>query len=129
MDAILAAEGCRCYNHTHMEVPVMMKTIKYQKLVRDRIPEIIEKEGKQSVCSILSDEEYLMLLDQKLSEELGEYLEDKSMEELADLLEVMMAVAKARGSSIEEVETIRRQKAEKRGRFEKKILLEEVFEP
>ena len=114
---------------THMEVPVMMKTIKYQKLVRDRIPEIIEKEGKQSVCSILSDEEYLMLLDQKLSEELGEYLEDKSMEELADLLEVMMAVAKARGSSIEEVETIRRQKAEKRGRFEKKILLEEVFEP
>lgn len=107
----------------------MMKTIKYQKLVRDRIPEIIEKEGKQSVCSILSDEEYLMLLDQKLSEELGEYLEDKSMEELADLLEVMMAVAKARGSSIEEVETIRRQKAEKRGRFEKKILLEEVFEP
>ncbi len=106
-----------------------MKTIKYQKLVRDKIPEIIEKDGKQSVCSILSDEEYLDLLDKKLSEELGEYLESKSMEELADLLEVITAVAKARGSSIEEVEAIRKKKAEKRGGFEKKILLEEVREP
>lgn len=103
-----------------------MKTIKYHKLVRDKIPELIEKEGKESVCSILSDEEYLEFLDRKLSEELEEYLEDKSMEELADLLEVMMAVAKARGSSIEEVERIRQQKADKRGGFEKKILLEEV---
>ncbi len=103
-----------------------MKTIKYHKLVRDKIPELIEKEGKESVCSILSDEEYLEFLDRKLSEELEEYLEDKSMEELADLLEVMMAVAKARGSSIEEVEKIRQQKADKRGGFEKKILLEEV---
>ena len=103
-----------------------MKTIKYHKLVRDKIPELIEKEGKQSVCSVLSDEAYLEFLDQKLSEELEEYLEDKSMEELADLLEVMMAVAKARGSSIEEVERIRQQKADKRGGFEKKILLEEV---
>ena len=103
-----------------------MKTIKYYKLVRDKIPELIEKEGKESVCSILSDEEYLEFLDRKLSEELEEYLEDKSMEELADLLEVMMAVAKARGSSIEEIERIRQQKADKRGGFEKKILLEEV---
>ena len=103
-----------------------MKTIKYHKLVRDKIPELIEKEGKESVCSILSDEEYLEFLDRKLSEELEEYLEDKSMEELADLLEVMMAVAKARGSSIEEIERIRQQKADKRGGFEKKILLEEV---
>ena len=103
-----------------------MKTIKYHKLVRDKIPELIEKEGKESVCSILSDEEYLEFLDRKLSEELEEYLEDKSMEELADLLEVMMAVAKARGSSIEEIERIRQQKADKRGGFEKRILLEKV---
>ena len=103
-----------------------MKTIKYHKLVRDKIPELIEKEGKESVCSILSDEEYLEFLDRKLSEELEEYLEDKSMEELADLLEVMMAVAKARGSSIEEIERIRQQKADKRGGFEKRILLEDV---
>ena len=69
------------------------------------------------------------MLDEKLNEELAEYQEDKSIEELADLLEVVRAVARARGSSIEEVEDIRRRKAEKRGGFEKRILLEEVIEP
>ncbi len=105
-----------------------MKTITYHKLVRDRIPDIIEKGGKQCVCSILSEDDYLLLLDQKLDEELREYQESKSMEELADLLEVVRTVALARGSSIEEVEQIRMQKAEKRGGFEKRILLESVIE-
>ena len=103
-----------------------MSTIKYNKLVRDRIPEIIEASGKRCVCATLSDEEYLAKLDEKLNEELAEYQESKSMEELADLLEVIRAVAVARGSSIEEVEAIRRDKAVKRGGFEKKILLTEV---
>ena len=105
-----------------------MSTIKYHKLVRDRIPEIIEKDGKRCVYSVLSREDYLSLLDLKLNEELAEYQESKSMEELADLLEVIRAVAAARGSSIEEVEQIRIQKAEKRGGFEKRLLLEEVIE-
>ncbi len=103
-----------------------MSTIKYNKLVRDRIPEIIEASGKQCICFTLSDEEYIAKLDEKLNEELAEYQESKSMEELADLLEVIQAVVVARGSSIEEVEAIRRVKAEKRGRFEKRILLTEV---
>ena len=103
-----------------------MSTIQYNKLVRDRIPEIIEAGGKRCVCFTLSDEEYLSKLDEKLNEELAEYQESKSMEELADLLEVIRAVVAARGSSIEEVEGIRRDKAAKRGRFEKKILLTEV---
>ena len=98
-----------------------MKKIEYHKLVRDQIPEIIEKDG-------LSKEDYITLLDQKLNEELAEYQESKSMEELADLLEVMSAVAAARGSSIEEVEKIRVRKKEKRGGFEKRILLETVTE-
>ena len=68
------------------------------------------------------------MLDQKLDEELKEYQESKSMEELADLLEVTRAVALARGSSREEVEQIRIKKAEKRGGFEKRILLETVME-
>ena len=106
-----------------------MKKIEYHKLVRDRIPEIIEKDGKTCVCSVLSQQDYITLLDQKLNEELAEYQESKSMEELADLLEVVRAVALARGSTPEELEEIRRQKAEKRGGFEKKILLEEVTEP
>lgn len=105
-----------------------MKKIEYHKLVRDQIPEIIEKDGKTCVCSVLSKEDYITLLDQKLNEELAEYQESKSMEELADLLEVMSAVAAARGSSIEEVEKIRVRKKEKRGGFEKRILLETVTE-
>ena len=106
----------------------MKKTV-YRKLVRDRIPEIIKQAGQTCACSVLSDDEYLKMLDEKLNEELAEYQESKSMEELADLLEVVRAVAWARGSSPEELEEIRRQKAEKRGGFEKRILLEEVTEP
>ena len=69
----------------------------YHKLVRDRIPEIIEADGKICICETLSDADYIDLLDQKLNEELVEYQESKSLEELADLLEVMQAVVKARG--------------------------------
>ena len=104
-----------------------MSTIKYTKLVRDRIPEIIKNSGKQCACTTLSEKEFLIMLDEKLNEELAEYQESKSMEELADLLEVIRTVAVARGSSIEEVEAIRRDKAAKRGGFEKKILLTEVI--
>ena len=105
-----------------------MKTIEYHKLVRDRIPEIIEKDGKACVCSVLSQQDYIALLDQKLNEELAEYQESKSLEELADLLEVIFAVAAARGSSMEKVDKIRLKKKEKRGGFEKRILLESVIE-
>ena len=87
-----------------------MKKIDYHKLVRDKIPEIIEKDGKTCVCSELSQEDYITMLDQKLNEELAEHQESKSMEELADLLEVMSAVAAARGSSMDEIESIRLKK-------------------
>lgn len=105
-----------------------MSNIKYNKLVRDRIPEIIEADGKTCVCEVLSDEDYLRLLDQKLNEELAEYQESKSLEELADLFEVMRAVVKARGWTMEKLEQVRADKADKRGGFEKKILLKEVEE-
>ena len=100
----------------------------YHKLVRDRIPEIIEADGKACVCEMLSDKEYLCLLDQKLNEELAEYQESKSLEEMADLLEVMQAVVKARGWTMEQLESLRAEKAAKRGGFEKKLLLKEVIE-
>ena len=103
-----------------------MSAISYHKLVRDRIPEIIEADGKVCMFETLSDEDYIYLLDQKLNEELAEYQESKSVEELADLLEVMQAVAKARGWTLEELERVRANKAAKRGGFEKKILLKEV---
>jgi len=101
-------------------------TITHNKLVRDLIPQIIENSGKTCVTRTLSHEEYLAALDAKLAEELAEYQADKSMEELADLLEVMMAVAEARGYSFAEVEAIRRAKAEKRGGFRERIWLESV---
>ena len=103
-----------------------MSTIHHNKQVRDRIPEIIEGSGKTCVTRILPQEEYLAALDAKLTEELAEYQADKSMEELADLLEVMMAVAEARGHSFAEVESIRRAKAETRGGFRERIFLESV---
>ena len=100
----------------------------YHKLVRDRIPEIIEADGKACICETLSHEDYLRLLDEKLNEELAEYQASKSLEELADLLEVMQAVVKARGWTEEELEQVRADKVAKRGGFEKKILLKEVLE-
>jgi predicted house-cleaning noncanonical NTP pyrophosphatase (MazG superfamily) len=103
-------------------------TRKYNKLVRDRIPEIIESSGNNCVTEILSNEEYLRMLDAKLDEELAEYHKDQNIEELADLLEVIYAAAKARGYTIEELERIRVAKAAERGAFEKRILLIEVKE-
>ena len=105
-----------------------MPTKAYHKLVRDRIPEIIEADGKTCVCETLSDEDYLSLLDQKLNEELAEYQESKSLEEMADLLEVIQAIVKARGWTLEELEQVRANKAAKRGGFEKKVLLKEISE-
>ena len=105
-----------------------MKEIIYNKLVRDKIPEIIEKSGKQCEIEILSDEKYLEMIDKKLDEELMEYHKDKNLEELADLLEVIYAATKARGYSIKDLEKIRTEKAEKRGGFDKKILLRKVIE-
>ena len=77
----------------------MKKT--YNKLVRDRIPEIIKGNGQECVTEILSDEEYIKSLDEKLREEMEEYQRDKSIDELADLLEVVCSVTKARGWPIE----------------------------
>jgi predicted house-cleaning noncanonical NTP pyrophosphatase (MazG superfamily) len=101
---------------------------KYNKLVRDRIPEIIEASGKTCVTEILSDEEYLRMVDAKLDEELVEYHKDQNIEELADLMEVIQACAVARGYTLEQLEQVRAEKAAKRGGFEKKILLKEVRE-
>ena len=102
--------------------------ISYNKLVRDRIPDIIEASGKTCVTEILSDEEYLRMVDAKLDEELAEYHKDQNIEELADLMEVIYAAAVARGYTIEQLEEARAKKAEKRGAFQKKILLVEVQE-
>jgi len=103
-------------------------SIPYGKLVRDGIPQIIQHSGKSCTTRVLTETEYIEALDRKLQEELDEYLADGAMEELADLLEVMMAAAEARGHSFEEVEALRREKAKKRGGFRERIWLESVTE-
>ena len=98
----------------------------YNKLVRDKIPEIIEGDGKTCKTRILSDEEYIASLEAKLNEEVAEYQADKNLEEMADMLEVLQAICMARGYSLEELEAFRAKKANERGGFADKIFLEYV---
>ena len=91
------------------------------KLVRDKIPEIIRNDGKKPIIEILSNEDYLIELDKKLNEEVAEYQADKSIEEMADILEVLFAVCEARGHSVEELLKVKDAKREKRGGFKDKI--------
>lgn len=102
----------------------------YNKLVRDKIPEIIESNGKEFTKKILSDEEFITELKNKSYEELEEYCDaetrEDALEELADLMEIVHAFAKFHGTTLEEVEEIRRKKAERRGVFDEKIFLIKV---
>ena len=100
----------------------------YNKLVRDKIPEIIETDGKTCKTRILSDEEYIASLEAKLNEEVAEYQEDKNLEEMADVLEVLQAICVARGYSLEELEALRAKKANERGAFVHRIFLENIQE-
>ncbi len=100
----------------------------YNKLVRDRIPEVIEKSGKKYVTRLLEDKEYLKSLNLKLQEELNEYYENEDIEELADLVELIHSILKYREISIEEFEKIKLQKKKKRGGFDKRLFLVSVEE-
>lgn len=96
---------------------------KYHKLARDRIPEIIEVSGMNCTCQTLSDKGCIRLLDEKLNEKLAEYQERKFLEELTDLLEVIRAVVKARGWTMEELEQVRESKGAEHGGVDNRILL------
>lgn len=98
----------------------------YNKLVRDKIPKIIEADGKSCKTHILSNAEYIAALEEKLNEEVAEYQADKNLEEMADVLEVLQAICLARGYSLEELEALRAKKFDERGGFLEKIFLEYV---
>ena len=99
----------------------------YNKLVRDKIPEVIqENEGKNAKIRILNDEEYLKELNIKLKEEVEEYLASGEIEELADIEEVLRALVEIKGKSLEEFDNLRLSKVEIRGAFKYKIFLESV---
>jgi predicted house-cleaning noncanonical NTP pyrophosphatase (MazG superfamily) len=93
------------------------------KAVRDRIPEILMDSGKDFAVKGLSDPEFVAVLENKLEEELAEYLESKEVEELADLLEVIYRIAELRGSSKEDLESLRLKKRQERGGFDKNLLM------
>ena len=102
--------------------------MKHNKLVRDKIPEIILADGREASTRILDDKEYAKELEKKLAEECKEVLDSKGehrLEELGDVLEVMVALAKLDGYSVDDIVVAARKKREKRGGFDKKIFLVE----
>lgn len=101
-----------------------MKT--YNKLVRDKIPEIIKADGRECETLIVAGEEKCKLLEDKLQEEVSEFLQDKNLEELADVMEVLFGLAEALGYSEEELLKSRDKKREERGGFKKGIVLKSV---
>ena len=104
----------------------------YNKLVRDKIPQVIESEGKRYDIKIASKEEHLELLEKKLHEEVAEFIEakntkGKNLEELADVMEVLFGLSKNLGYSEEELMEKRDEKKEEKGGFEEGIVLERVY--
>lgn len=96
----------------------------YNKLVRDKIIDIIEADGRKAEYRILDNVEFRNELNKKLQEEVHEYLEDNNVEELADIVEVIYGILNSMDVSIDDFEKIRLAKKEKRGAFNKKIFLE-----
>jgi predicted house-cleaning noncanonical NTP pyrophosphatase (MazG superfamily) len=98
----------------------------YNKLVRDKIPEIIKADGKECEIEIAFKYERQELLEKKLMEEVNEFLEDKNLEELADVMEVLYGLANNMGYSEEDLNKKRLEKLEERGGFKEGIVLKSV---
>lgn len=104
-----------------------MNKINYYKLIRDKIPEIIKASGKELKTRVLLNKEYQFKLNEKLSEELKEYQTHHSIEELVDIVEVIYAILKTQDVSLEKFESMRQEKYQNRGGFDKRLLLEAVW--
>ena len=98
----------------------------YNKLIRDRIPEIIAANGQTAALRTLTDAEYTAALEKKLKEEVAEYLKSKAPVELADVLEVIEALAENAGVSFDELLKMKADKQRTNGAFRKKLFLESV---
>ena len=97
--------------------------IYFNKLVRDRIPDIIRKNNETPVVRTMDKDEFIRELDRKLDEEILEFRADRNLEELADILEVVYGLCKAEGFSLEDLEALRKEKAESRGAFDERTFL------
>ena len=100
----------------------------YPKLIRDKIPEQISARGAKPVLRTASEDEMISLLKQKLNEEVNEFCASLIVEELADIIEVVRALANSIGSNYEALEKVRELKRQKNGGFEKRLVLERIVE-
>ena len=100
-----------------------MDTKKYNKVIRDKIPEIIAESGKKYNLKQIDDASFLAELEKKLIEEVNEYVQSKDVEELADLLEVIYRISELRGVNSDELDELRKDKAQKRGKFTSNLFL------
>lgn len=100
----------------------------YKKLVRDKIPSIIAARGDSAIIRTLYPEEFTVCLSAKLYEEVQEFLSDNSIEELADIYEVFLAILEDKRISFELLEQVRRKKLLERGNFSQKVYLDSVIE-
>lgn len=100
--------------------------MRYDKLVRDKIPDIIRSKGRDPATHIADEAEYWEKLKEKLIEEFDEFQRDENVEEMADLLEVIDAILEFKGFSRGDVERMKAKKAEERGGFRGRIILEEA---
>lgn len=99
--------------------------MKYNKLIRDKIPEILEKKGVRYKIHIADKKEYWQKLKEKLSEEVKEFSKSESIDEFADILEVLDAISIYKKFNKGKVKAIKKKKTRERGGFKKKIILEE----
>ena len=101
---------------------------KYNKLVRDKVPEKIKKEGKVPKFHVANEEEYWEKLKEKLEEEVGEFLISNNKEELADILEVLEEIYRFKNFDKKEIEKIKEKKIKEKGSFNEKIILDETWD-
>ncbi|MFA5966918.1 MAG: nucleoside triphosphate pyrophosphohydrolase [Patescibacteria group bacterium] len=99
--------------------------MRYDKLVRDRIPEIIKEKGGKFTSHIANEQEYWQKLKEKLQEEVDEFKQGENREEVADILEVLEAICDFKGWDKSELQILKDKKAESRGGFKERIILEE----
>ena len=100
--------------------------MEYNKLVRDKIPEILKKKGLNPLIHIAHETEYWVKLKDKLKEEVEEFINKSNKEELSDILEVIESICKFKNIDKGNLENIKKEKAEERGLFNNRIILEKA---